>query len=59
MLLLAFFGSLATVCQVSPCLGSLATHLETTSARFSYCNMLALSYVWRKEFIGAYVCAML
>jgi len=33
--LVAFFGSFATLCHISPCLGSLSMHFAMTSARFS------------------------
>ena len=33
--LAAFFGSFATLCHISPCLGSLSMHFAITSARFS------------------------
>lgn len=36
MLFPAFFGSFATACQYSPCLGSLRIHFAMTSAFFSF-----------------------
>ncbi len=40
----AFRGSFATLCQTSPCLGSLRIHLAITSSRFSCESTLARTF---------------
>ncbi len=45
VVLYAFFGSFATLCHISPCLGSLSVHFAITSCCFS-CRAQVSVFVW-------------